>query len=407
LNIVGIIAEYNPFHNGHKLHLQKSKLETNSEFSIVVMSGNFVQRGEPAIVDKYLRTKFALLNGADIVIEIPVFCATASAEFFALSAVSLLDSTNMVSSICFGSENGDISTLREIANTLSYETEDFKINLKSQLKSGISYPTARLNSLKALNPESEPEKILVNPNNILAIEYLKALNKINSNIEPFTIKRKVAEYHSTEITCEIASATAIRKSTASKDFELIRMAIPDNTFGLYYDSTFSSFNNLSQILQYILKITDKNSLNEILDITEGLENRILRFSSKYFYIEDIISHVKTKRYTFTKLQRVILHIILNIRVNEFNLLNKYNFAPYLRVLGFKKESSFLLNELKLNASVPLVTNMKNAHTVLNDEQLLFLRKEVETTDIYNLSKGIYNNTVVQKDFEYSVPLVIV
>lgn len=408
MNIVGIIAEYNPFHNGHKIHLQKSKEITNSKFSIVVMSGNFVQRGEPSIIDKYIRTKFALINGADVVIEIPVHCSTSSAEFFASSAINLLNKTNIVTSVCFGSECGHIETLKEVAKEFTSESEIFKTELKSQLKSGVSYPKARLNSLQLSNDSLT--EALIHPNNILAVEYLKALIKLNSKIKPFTIKRETSNYHSTQIIGNIASATAIRAATINGDFESIKKALPENIFSEYKNildgNSIPSLNNLSQILHYIIRNSENDTvLSQILDVTEGLENRIIKFSNKNFYINDIISYVKTKRYTFTKLQRAVLHILLNITDEDFNLLNSYGYAPYIRVLGFRKESSFLLKEIEMNSSSPLITNIKNAYKVLDENQLNFLKKEIRCTDIYNLSKLSSSN--IQKNIEYSIPLVIV
>lgn len=207
--MLGIITEYNPFHNGHKLHIEKSKFKTNSKHCIVVMSGNFVQRGEPALIDKYIRTKMALLNGADLVIELPIIYATASAELFSLGAVDTLNKTGIVNKICFGSEAGDLKYFLEVADILADEPPNYKEILLEHLNQGISYPRARMLSLgQILNKDLS---FLEEPNNILSIEYLKGLKKINSNISVHTIQREQAHFHSKDTTGSIASATAIRK----------------------------------------------------------------------------------------------------------------------------------------------------------------------------------------------------
>ena len=206
--IVGLITEYNPFHNGHVYHILKSKKITKSQYTIAVMSGNFVQRGEPAIFNKYVRTLSALLNGVDIVIELPVFYACASADIFAFGAVDILNKTGIVDSLCFGSENGDIDKLYLAAEILSNETDEFKNIIKNEISKGISYPEARLNALSIFTGKNM--SYLSSPNNILSVEYLKALIKIKSRIKPYSIKRYFSEFHDIKIKGFIASATAIR-----------------------------------------------------------------------------------------------------------------------------------------------------------------------------------------------------
>ena len=397
--MLGIITEYNPFHNGHKLHIEKSKQKTNSKYCIVVMSGNFCQRGEPAIFDKYLRTKMALLNGADIVLELPLTFATASAELFALGAIDILDKTGIITNICFGSEDGNIENFLEIANILSNEPYNFKQNLSYFLNQGLSFPKARINALeKTLNKSLD---FLKEPNNILSIEYLKAINKLNSNIIANTIKREQATFHSTNIAGNIASATAIRNCFFENKIDNIKNVVPNNCFELINNISVHNMpllDNYTNILKYILKTSNIENIKNIADITEGIENKIISNINSHS-ITELINNIKSKRYTYTKLQRAILHIILNITKNDQQYL-KENLNPYIRVLGFKKSSSHLLKTLISSAKVPVITNLKNAKENLDNNGIYYLNKEIKSTDIYYLFQNKGNNE------EYKIPLVI-
>ena len=398
--MLGIITEYNPFHNGHKLHIEKSKIKTNSKYCIVVMSGNFSQRGEPNIFDKYLRTKMALLNGADIVLELPITFATASAELFALGAVDILDKTGIVTKICFGSEEGNLTNFLDIANILSNEPQIFKEHLNNFLNKGMSFPKARFNALEAtLNKSLD---FLNEPNNILSIEYLKAINILNSNIIAKTIRREKANFHSHNINGNIASATAIRQAFFNNNLNNLKNVIPKNCFNLIENIlpyNIPTIDNYTNILKYILKTSNVENIREIADITEGLENKIIKhINSKS--ITELINNVKSKRYTYTKIQRAILHIILNITKSDQNYL-KQNLNPYIRVLGFKKSSSNILKDLINSAKVPIITNLKNSKNILDNKALYYLNKEIISTDIYYLFVDKKSKQ------EFKEPLVII
>lgn len=408
MNIVGLIAEYNPFHNGHLYHIKKAKEVTGSDFVIVVMSGNYVQRGEPAFCDKYLRTSMAILNGASLVIEIPVMYATSSAEYFAFAAVSLLEKTGIVNSICFGSECGDIEVLKNISNILVEEPPLYKNILKKHLDEGMSFPNAR--ALAISHFSSINADILNNPNNILGIEYLKSLKILNSKMKAFTIERQISSYNSISIENEISSATAIRHFSSKNDFDSILKTMPKNAFDIFINSIEKNdapvlYNNFSHIFHYIIKLCENKQLKDILDITEGLENRIVSSSEKKFLISDIVYLIKTKRYTYTKIQRAILHILLDIKKNDFDIFNKNGGPQYLRVLGFDKECEFLLKDITQKASLPLVLNLKYAKNNLSKLQLSMLEKELKSTDLYYL--GLSDNKTRVKNIEYTKPLVII
>lgn len=398
--MLGLITEYNPFHNGHKLHIEKSKEITNSKNCIVVMSGNFVQRGEPAIFDKYLRTKMALLNGADLVIELPLIFATSSAELFALGSVDLLDKTGIVTDICFGSESGNLKDFLQVSNILSNEPPLFKKLLLKELNSGISFPKARANALK--NMISIDLDFLNSPNNILSIEYLKALNALNSNISPNTIKREKSQFHSTTIQGNIASATALRKAFLHNNVNDIKSCIPKNCFSLiekYLPYNPPSINEYSQILSYILRTKSIDDIKNIADINEGIENKIIDNIDKNS-ISCLLESIKSKRYTYSRLQRALLHILLNI-TNKEQLFLKKNLNQYIRILGFKKSSSYILKALKENSKIPIITNLKNANSILNQNSMYYLNKEIKSSDIYYLNQNKKLNQ------EYKEPLVII
>lgn len=401
---LGIVAEYNPFHLGHLLHIKESKKITNASNTIVVMSGNFMQRGTLAIFDKYERTAFALKNGVDLVIELPVPFATSSAEFFARESVNILNKTNIIDCISFGSESADIEKLNNVANFFYDEKKNGNIKysnlLNGFLRSGNSYPLAR--QLAYNNYFGIDTNVLKSPNNILGVEYLKALLTLNSKIKPYTIKRVNSNYHSENIEGSISSATSIRNRIYNNDFnnQKTKNTLPINILNdisriLELDDL-PNYNNLSRILHHIFITSDKKDLLNILDIKEPSLNKMISSSNSNFLIEDILKSTLSKNFNKTSLQRGLLHLILDIKKNEFEA------SKYIRVLGFKKEKSFLLKDLINNSDLPVVTNLKNAHKVLNSSGLNLLNKEIKSTDIYNLSK----NKNYIKNYELYKPLII-
>jgi len=416
--IFGIIAEYNPFHNGHLYHIMKSRELTGSDNCIVVMSGNFTQRGEPALLNKQERVRCALLNGVSIVIELPVPFATGSADMFAFGAVNLLNSLNIIDYLCFGVETDDLMFMTKISEILAEEPKDFKRLLSERLSKGISYPAARENALSEYLKKYITEyhlrdlSFLRTPNNILAIEYVKALKKSNSSIKPITIKRKKSDFHSININSEIASATAIRNSIKNlfeKKFydysleEQIKSVIPKNTQKILFDElrhcSCCDIENYMPVLDYILRTKSKKELSEIFDVTEGLENRILKFSTEKT-IDSLLIALKTKRYTLSKLKHALLHIILDIKKKDVFPYLKTG-LPYIRVLGFRKDKTELLTRIAEKASVPLITNIKSAEKSLSLNGYSLLKKEILSSDLY------YMNTTKEINSEYTKPIVIV
>ena len=407
MRVTGIIAEYNPFHNGHKTHAEMARSASSADYVIAVMSGNFVQRGETALFDKYLRTRAALLNGVDLVIEIPIFSACAAGEYFAEGAIKALNLTNITDSICFGTECGDINLIKKTADMMMLEDKNISDSLKLNLSKGMSFPQSRGKAFA--DADEAAGQVLESPNNILAVEYIKALSITKSHIKPYAVQRVLAPHNSDQILGEISSATAVRKALLSGNVSEALTAVPQNTQMLYKEAfacgDVAVLDNLSHIFHYIIKTKPKKEIAAALDISEGLENRIISAAEKHFKISDIISDVKTKRYTMSKIRRIILQIILGI--------SKENFAgyrgrtlPYIRVLGFRQSAELLLKELYRESSAPVITNLKQANNILNAKGLNMLEWEMTANDVYYIAQNSYLTCPKRRNFEYGMPLVV-
>lgn len=324
--ILGIVSEYNPFHNGHIRHLELSKQLTKTDFTVAVMSGNFVQRGDTALVDKWTRTEMALKSGIDLVIELPTVYAISSAENFADGAVKILNSLGVVDYLSFGSEIGEISPLNDVASILYREPKEFSSLITAQLKSGLSYPRAREIALSQFFGTSKKyTEVLNNPNNILGVEYLKSIKKHRSHIKPLTIKRDYSDYNSTTVKNGIASATAIR--TMLQNNKNIHRVVPFQTYELLDECKQNGkiITDLSVFEKEILYILRKMTLSEIAalpDVSEGLENRIKLAANTVNNLNDLISNIKTKRYTQSRIQRILLYALLNISRKRYKCIQK-------------------------------------------------------------------------------------
>ncbi|MBR5468289.1 MAG: nucleotidyltransferase [Firmicutes bacterium] len=403
MKITGITAEYNPFHNGHKLHFEESMRLTDTENLFVVMSGNFTQRGEPAIFDKYIRTKWALENGAGIVVELPCVFASASAEFFASAAVKIFNDSKICDNISFGAETDSIERLTKNARIISDENTEFKSALSQFLSQGLSYPAARDKAAEKLLGE---ETLISSPNNILACEYIKALLSLDSSIRPYAVKRTGNDYNQTETSGKYSSATSIRTKIFGGKAEEISFAVPSSTYNaiLKGDMPVRSFSDLSEILNYRLRMLSAQDLTQYHGISEGLENRIIASLGKENYDADnLVSAIKSKRYTHTRIQRSLLHICLDIKDSDLMRYKENGYAPYIRVLGFRKDKEYMLKTLAENSEIPVITNIKNAHKVLDDYGMEILSKEIQADNIYNMLGS--GSKLLNTDF--TTPLVIV
>ena len=412
-------AEYNPFHNGHLYHLEASKKLTGANYTVAIISGNFTQRGSTSIVDKWSKTKMALENGIDLVIELPVLYSISSAENFADGAIKILNSLGIVDYLSFGAETSDISILNNIANILYSEPEEYKKLLSIELEKGLSFPKARENALLDYIKNSDdivPEnriidfekysKVLSSPNNILGIEYLKALKKYKSSIKPVCISRFKAEYNSSNFSENIASATAIRELIKNKNFDTIKTVIPLESSSVLMDCINSGcvvpdLNRFEKEIIYTLRKMSIEEIANIPDVSEGLEFSIKKAANSCNNINEFLDIVKSKRYTITRLQRILLYALLSISKENMQLSKKVE-KPYIRVLGFNDNGKKLVSEIATkNPELKLITSVKKfVDSNSNKDLQIIFDKDVLATDMYSLA--FENNSLANLDFKNSV-----
>ena len=388
--VLGIIAEYNPFHNGHLYHLQKSLHDTGSSYSIAIISGNFSQRGSTSLVDKWIKTEIALKNGIDLVIELPLLYSISSAENFAEGAIKILDSLKVVDYISFGSESGDISTLNTVADILYKEPREYKNILSHELNKGLSFPKARENALLMyLKDIRKFSGILSSPNNILGIEYLKDIKKCKSNITPVSIERFDSNYNDTSFTGNIASATAIRNIVKNGSFDILRKVVPENTYSILLDNVkighiIPDLSVFEREIIYLLRKMSIAEIAELPDVGEGLENAIKNTANSCNSIVEFLNIIKSKRYTNTRLQRILLYTLLDISKKDMALSKKL--TPYIRVLGFNDKGKYLISEIsRANPKLEIITSVrKYMNTSNNKNSRYMLEKDIWATNVYTI-----------------------
>lgn len=360
---VGVIVEYNPLHNGHVYHLSQSKESTNADVVIAVMSGQFLQRGEPAVVPKHIRAKLALQAGADLVIELPYSYSTQHATLFAKGAVSILDSLKC-DTLCFGSEEGKIDSFYELIDQKKQLTSSINSSIRSLLDKGMSYPSAYST---ALQTNLETSKLDVSlPNNILGIHYLESIQHFSSKMQGTTIKRIASNYHDEEANHQsIASATAIRKILKHED-NSISSFVPSftkNAIESYINEyeILHSWNEYLPFLKYRLLTTNLEDLSEIYEAVEGLERRVIDAILKCSNYEDLMTKIKTKRYTWTRIQRLLTHLLTNTSKFEMNSILESDRVPYIRLLGMSSKGKSYLNANKKQIESPIYTTINQAN----------------------------------------------
>ncbi len=407
--VLGIIAEYNPFHNGHLYHIAKSKQETGAQYVVAVISGNFVQRGNTSIINKWKKARMALLNGVDLVIELPTIYSVSSAENFAEGAIKILNSLGVVDTISFGMETNDISTLNNIANVLYNEPKEYITILSHELKKGNSYPKARENALMMyLNDIKRYANVLSGSNNILGIEYLKAMRRTKSTITPIGIKREKVLYNDKYIVDEFASATAIRKMLITKELNDISKVMPRNSYLIlgeelkngHYVIDLSIF---EKEIIYTLRKMSAEEISKLPDVTEGLENSIKNAADSCNTLDELINIVKTKRFTQTRIQRILIYALLGIDKKQMEISKKI--MPYIRVLGFNNKGKELISEIMaLNPKLNMVTSVKKyIDTVASKNLREMLEKDILATNIYTL--GYYSDSYSNLDYTNKIEIL--
>lgn len=407
MRIVGIIAEYNPFHNGHKYHLEQAKRNSGADFAVVVMSPDFVQRGEPAIFSKEKRTEMALRGGADLVLELPVCYATGSAEYFAEGAVSLLTGIG-ADALCFGCETPELRLFSTAAEILLEEPLEYRQTLRTLLAKGLCFPKAReeafsnyVRSDGSFSWKSPDDRqtdavflsdFLSSPNNILGIEYCKALKKQNSEMEIFPIRRIGHGYHDMELSGEFCSATALRRMITSTPEAAAssHILVPDDL--------------LPYLNQKLLTCSD---FETILDVSSDLSDRLFRL--RYQCIgkswDEIITLLHTKQMTEARIRRCLLHLILNITNRQTEQFRQEGPVSYARILGLNRDSSALLKEIKKRGTLPLLTKPAHAPKLLSESGLQMLTQDFCATHLYRSICSLKYGTEFRSEYE-SGPVIL-
>ena len=404
MRTVGLITEYNPFHNGHLHHLQESKRVAGADASVAIMSGHFLQRGEPALVDKWARTEMALAAGVDLVFELPFPFACNSAPHFAMGAVRSLAATGVVESICFGSEAGDIERLDQVAAALVDNDRDIEAETASLLREGVNYPAAREKTLKSYCPALD-EEVLGSPNNILGIEYLKALRKTGSAMNPYTIKRLGAGYHDTDAVGEIASATGIRHKLAAG--EDVKELLPEASYKVLIDAL-QGGNRLDEEKLFISLqshlLQQPEQLGRIYMVNDGMERRLSLAALEATDFKDLAERVKTRQWTLTRVQRTLMYVLTQALDSDMSAFVQAG-PLYLRLLGHNETGRSVLARLRKKKALPVIADpARSNHTLRrfyrNNPPLGRLAEEmmsydVRATQLYSLLceafKGRYRN----------------
>ena len=403
--VVGIIAEYNPFHNGHLYHLLQAKDLAQADYVVAVISGNFTQRGDTSIVDKWTKAYMAICGGCDLVLELPTVYSISSAENFASGAIKILDSLKIVDSIAFGAEASDLATLNNIANVLYTEPRGYTNILTHELQKGISFPSARENAiLMYLNDIKRYANILNSPNNILAIEYLKALKTQKSNMNPIMVKRCKVYYNDDRIVDDFASATAIRKLIKRREYEDLRKVVPRSTYKILSrqirdGNIVLGLENFEKEIIYTLRKMSIREIANLPDVSEGLENLIKNSADNCNDMSKLIANIKSKRYTQTRIQRILLYALLGI--DKKMMEDSKKVTPYVRVLGFTNKGKELISEInKRNPKINMITSVKKFieknNKPSNRTIMQMLQKDIFATDVYTL--GFDFESKVNLDF---------
>lgn len=394
MQALGLVVEYNPFHNGHAYHVAQSKKETNADVVIAVMSGNFLQRGEPAVVDKWHRTKMALAAGVDIVIELPYVYSTALAEQFAFGAIFLLDAIGC-QQFAFGSESGELAPFLNTYQLMHDEQSTYHNTIQQAMQQGVSYPVALQQAYQTILGEQEREHYidLSQPNNILGFHYIAAAKKMNALIQPYTIQRIEADYHEdVDYTKKIASATGIRKAIFQQQaFD----AFLPNTSSEQLQNWQQQFGQFVQwesfwpLLQYAILRHNAEQLTAYADVKEGLQHSILKHAAASNSYAQFMNALKSKRYTWTRLQRMITHIFTGITKDQ---LHQFEAPSYLRILGMTANGQSYLSQHKKSFSLPLISRVGKA----NDSML---QLDIHAANMYRLGMQQFTQQKISEDYK--------
>ncbi|MCD6322006.1 MAG: nucleotidyltransferase [Clostridiales bacterium] len=392
MRTVGIVCEYNPFHNGHLNHMRMAAAQPDGEFVVCIMSSDFLQRGVPAILPKSIRAESAIMNGADLVFELPSVFSCSSAEFYASSAVQMMGRLGIVDSIVFGSENNDIEFLKKIASLLVDEPENFKLQLRKHLDSGVSFAKARSLAISEYLGNDDAQRVIEGSNNILGIEYIKAILREELPINPVSVPRIAEEYKNDYIAGKYPSATAIRRSIMETGLEPVKEFLPLPTFNLlksfYADNNnFINMELLKDAIFYRIAALSTTELSKFHGVSEGFENRLKSSLSSSSTVSNLIEACATKRYPKTRIARVLVHILLDLKKEEAESI--WSKGPlYARLLASSKKGMSLIPVLKRNSSIPVFTSLKPFYGNARPSWKTILDYEVKASDIYSTAAGL-------------------
>ena len=380
MKITAIIAEYNPFHNGHAYQIEQIRRQSEDTCILALMSGNFVQHGEPAVFNKFFRARLALLGGADIVLELPAGFSLQSASGFASGAVRILNALHCVDTLNFGSECGNLDVLQSAAEKIVLQETEWNTAVRSALLSGVSYQQAAVQALQQFAPGAD----LAQSNNLLALEYLIALLRTKSNIRPETVYRKSSGFNDTIISGPFASATAIRSALSAGNTEQLSVSVPRAVFQAineYLQTENPVFlADYYEYILYALRCHTPQTLQKIQSVSEGYEHRILQCAKTAASFEEFLDSLMTKRYSKRRIQRILASVLLQITHEEIKSYNTDRHL-YARVLGFRKTSKRALALIAQNTSIPLYTRVSGF-----DRKNPLLAKEIFASGIYALGQ---------------------
>lgn len=403
MKVLGIIAEYNPFHNGHEYAIQKLKKKAGSDYVVIVMSGDYTQRGCPAIFDKMLRTKMALSCGADLVLELPVYYSTGSAEYFAGGAVSILNGLGCIDFLGFGSESDDIEGMSKVAKILANEPAELSDKIKEYVKAGESYAAARSKALSEITGLDGDSFSM--PNDILGTEYIKALFLQKSSITPVSIKREGAGYHDSVAEGTLSSAESIRAFLEGKDYYLssdevadspvLSQNVPGEVYSIIEDclknsnKSIMTIDDFSKLLHYKLIMHKNEGYTAFADVSSDLSDKIVANLRSYRKISDFTMLLKSKDIAYTRISRALLHILLDIKAENLAEYagDKTSFTSYARILGLNKNASPLLKKIQECSRIPVISRLADSVKILDDMQLRLLNETVRASNVYDLILG--------------------
>lgn len=400
MKVTGIIAEYDPFHNGHSYHIKKAKEMTGADAIVVVMSGHFTQRGMPAFFSRDARVRMAVDGGADLVIELPYIYACNSSHEFARGAAGILNGIGCVDALVFGAETDDMDTLGKAARAAAGTDDRSSAYIKEEMKNGVSYPEALTRSVEKIYG-AQTAVVLREPNNLLGIEYMKVLHELGSGIKPFIVGRRSAAHgeslemlHERKQEQRIASGTAVRKAVYAGGARAAEMLVPDTSFSIisgYERSSGFSFTeyrdkikkNMFELLKYKIITSDESELAEVYGVAEGLENRLKSCISGAGDINGLIDSVKSKRYTRARISRTLMHLLINLRTTDFETLRETYCA---RVLGFSPTGGKLLRLMSESSAIPVFSNLSRLDK-RSPEAARVLKYDMRASDVYALLYG--------------------